>query len=103
MLIINHYKSIGLSILFLETIYIIDNRELKYQIQENNKIHIDNVLEVLEQDPNLYICGDCERLGDYLDICGDCERLGDYLWDLIDKVGSVKLGIIIALESYLDK
>lgn len=90
MLIINHYKSIGLSILFLETIYIIDNRELKYQIQENNKIHIDNVLEVLEQDPNL-------------DICGDCERLGDYLWDLIDKVGSVKLGIIIALESYLDK
>jgi hypothetical protein len=67
-----------------------DNRELKYQIQENNKIHIDNVLEVLEQDPNL-------------DICGDCERLGDYLWDLIDKVGSVKLGIIIALESYLDK
>jgi hypothetical protein len=85
LLIINHYKSIGLSILFLETIYIIDNRELKYQIQENNKIHIDNVLEVLEQDPNL-------------DICGDCERLGDYLWDLIDKVGSVKLGIIIALE-----
>jgi len=85
LLIINHYKSIGLSILFLETIYIIDNRELKYQIQENNKIHIDNVLEVLEQDPNLYICG-------------DCERLGDYLWDLIDKVGSVKLGIIIALE-----
>jgi len=90
LLIINHYKSIGLSILFLETIYIMDNRELKYQIQENNKIHIDNVLEVLEQDPNL-------------DICGDCERLGDYLWDLIDKVGSVKLGIIRALELYLDK
>lgn len=67
------------------------NEELKKQIEENEALHIADVVRSLKNDPNV---------DDYIKNYANTEK---YLRELIDKDGSLMKGIVYALETYLEK
>lgn len=69
-------------------------KPLRYTIQDHQEDYIENLLASLKLDP----------MAD--DNTKNYDKLKDYLWELTEKdrnKGSVLEGIIIALETYLEK
>lgn len=68
-----------------------DNKELKKRILLNDDTHIEYLIEALNEDPNAPY-----HMLDY-------KALPGYLNELIEKDGSVIVGVISAIERYLNK